>query len=351
MNILATGMVSAVGFSAAASCAAIRAKVAGMRELPILHLGGSEVVGAAVPDVAVDPDARLVDLLSIAIEDCLGKAAGGVPERLPIVLGVGEPGRPGVCGNPRGLIAQVEKRLGVRFHETLSTVVERGNAAGFHALALARKLPVPMSLVCAVDSYINAPALHWLERGSRLKTPENPDGVIPGEGAAALLVEGAAQGGGRGALPTNTRVLGLGWGTESAHVLSEEPILGLGLAKAALEALGEARLQMQEMDFRVSDVSGESYAFKEQALALARTLKVRKEELPIWHCAESIGDTGAAAGICQLVVVSAAFGRGYAPGDRAICYTSSVSGDRAVAVVGRAEQALARDRGGSRRGV
>ena len=75
MNILATGMVSAVGFSAAASCAAIRAKVAGMREWANSPPRGSEVVGAAVPDIAVEPDARLVDLLSIAIKTVWKRAA------------------------------------------------------------------------------------------------------------------------------------------------------------------------------------------------------------------------------------------------------------------------------------
>ena len=50
---------------------------------------------------------------------------------------------------------------------------------------LAGRREFPACLVCGVDSYINARSLHWLDRNSRLKTPANSDGVIPGEAAAA----------------------------------------------------------------------------------------------------------------------------------------------------------------------
>ncbi|MCK5245145.1 MAG: hypothetical protein KAJ90_07735, partial [Desulfobacterales bacterium] len=123
-----------------------------------------------------------------------------------------------------------------------------------------------------------------------------------------------------------------------ANVLSEEPLLGLGLTDAARSALAEAGIKMHEIDFRISDVTGESYGFKEQSLVIARLLRVHKEEFPIWHCSENSGDIGASAGISQLVVAFHAFLKGYAPGDRAMCYTSAVPGERAVAVIERQKQ-------------
>jgi 3-oxoacyl-[acyl-carrier-protein] synthase-1 len=160
----------------------------------------------------------------------------------------------------------------------------------------------------------------------------NSNGVIPGEAAACVLVERSE------AEPKQVcvaRVVGLGFAQEKAPILSEDPLLGLGLTEAARSALAEAQLPMHEIDYRLSDVTGESYGFKEQALMLSRLLKVRRECLPIWQCADSIGETGAAAGVCQLVAAVHAWRKRYAPGKRAICCTSAVPGYRAVAVLQR----------------
>ena len=99
-------------------------------------------------------------------------------------------------------------------------------------------------------------------------------------------------------------------------------------------ALAEARLGMHEMDVRLSDVTGELYGFKELPLLEGRLMRVvRKEAQPLWHWAEVIGDSGAAAGLAQLILADQAFRKGYAPGRRAICLASSVPGDRAAAVL------------------
>ena len=79
----------------------------------------------------------------------------------------------------------------------------------------------------------------------------------------------------------------------------------------------------------------EQYGFKEQGLMVARLVKSHMDSLPIWHFADAIGDTGAAAGICQLVGAFHAFAKGYAPGHLALCCTCAVRGGRAAAVVQR----------------
>jgi 3-oxoacyl-[acyl-carrier-protein] synthase-1 len=84
----------------------------------------------------------------------------------------------------------------------------------------------------------------------------------------------------------------------------------------------------------VSDVTGEQYGFKEIPLMEARLFRtVRKEDQPLWHWAEAIGDTGAIAGIAQLILADQALRKGYAPASTAICLTSALEGARAVAVV------------------
>ena len=127
---------------------------------------------------------------------------------------------------------------------------------------------------------------------------------------------------------------GLGFGEEPGHVRSDEPLRAAGLAQAVRTALSEARLGYHEIDLRLSDVTGESYGFKEVLLMEARVMReLRYSYQPIWHWGEAIGDTGAAAGVVQLVSADDAFRKGYAPGRSAICLTSSGPGARAAAVV------------------
>jgi 3-oxoacyl-[acyl-carrier-protein] synthase-1 len=337
--ITTVGMICPVGLTAPSACAAMRAGIASFAELPYHDNYGEPVTGAIVPDLAAGMrhEARLVELLAVVLCDPTADRGKDSWIDMPLLVGLAESNRPGGGAELTGtIVRRVEERLDAYFHPTLSRTVVQGHTAGFVLLKIARDIladqRVSGCLVVGVDSYINARSLQWLDQNARLKTPENSDGVIPGEGAAAVLVRREPPSG------TTTRVAGLGFAEEAAHVLSDDPLLGIGLAAAARAALAEAGAAMHEVDFRLSDVTGESYGFKEQALALARLLRARREDMPLWHAADSIGDTGAAAGVVQLIVAAQAFARGYAPGRRVMACTSAVPGQRAVAVLERAEQ-------------
>jgi 3-oxoacyl-[acyl-carrier-protein] synthase-1 len=334
MLILSTGLVCSVGFTAATACAAMRARIAKFDDLPYYHLEGEQVVGAAVPCLECDFEdpKRLVEMLSLAVEDCLGNSRDTPRGRIPLILCLSEEGRPGGASG-QTIAADVAARHGVMLDANRIVTVPKGHVAGFEGLRMARELfngkGITECIIGAVDSYLNAESLHWLERHWRLKTSQNSDGVIPGEAAAAILVGVQSV----AATPPIVRVGGLGFAREPATILSEDPLLGTGLAQAARAALEEGGIRFHEIDFRLSDVTGESYGFKEQALATARLHTIRRDDMPIWHCADSIGDTGAAAGLCQLVIAQHAFTVGYAPGNRALCFASAVSGERAAVVV------------------
>lgn len=333
MYIAATGMVCSAGLDSRSASAALRAGIAKFDETSYRDNNGEPIVGAVAPifEGEVRFEERFFTLLTMALEDCLKGVDRRVLEQVPLLVGLPEAGRPGVPDSVSEIIAVAEKRLGVRFDPEHSRTLSIGHTAGFRALGVARELlrnpRVPACLISGVDSYMRATTLLWLEHHDRLKTPENSDGVIPGEAASAVLVTRAPVGG------TGVRVAGLGFGQEKSNVLSEEPLLGLGLTEAARGALGEAGVQMHQLDFRLSDVTGEAYGFKEHSLMIARLMRVGREEFPIWHCADSIGDTGAAAGTCELAIGFGAFLQGHSPGNRAVCSTSSVPGDRAVAVL------------------
>jgi len=338
MYITGSGMVCSVGLSAASACAAMRAGIANLVELPYHDNQGEPIIGAAVPGVPFDlkRGERLVELLSKAIIDCLNDRPAEPLDKIPLLVGLAEPDRPGGgAGQAPTIIRQIQDKLNIQFHPSLSRTFPKGHISGFEALGCARELfntgSISSCLVCGVDSYLNASSLLWLDQHWRLKTAENSDGVIPGEAAAANLIHREV----KKNAESITKLIGLGFAHEPAHVLAEEPLLGLGLAEAACKALSQAGLQMHEVDFRVSDVTGESYGFKEQALALGRLMRVRREESPLWHCADSIGDTGAAVGICEVVMGKYAFAKNYAPGNRVLCYAGSVSGARGSAIIQR----------------
>jgi 3-oxoacyl-[acyl-carrier-protein] synthase-1 len=338
MFITDSGMVCPVGTSAAAACAAKRAGIAGISELTYLDNNGKPVMGGTVP--GVDPklkgEARLVQLLVSALTDLVESASQPMDwERVPLLVSLAEPRRLNRhVRAPQMFIGKVESALGIRFSHTHSKVFPAGHTGGFDALAEARRLlsrgAAGACVVCGVDSLLDAVSLLKLDRDFRLKTPANRDGVIPGEAAAAVIVQlrRPSQGG--------AAVVGIGFADEPAPLLSEQPLRGLGLTEAARAALSEASLGLHEIDLRLSDVTGELYGFKELPLVEARLMRVvRKIEQPLWHWAEAIGDSGAAAGVAELVLADNAFRKRYAPGKTAICYVSSIDGARAVAVVRR----------------
>jgi len=337
IDLSAAGMLCPVGFSVSTACAAMRAGIANFGELPYWDRDNLPVVGATIPNLSLDLQfgPRLIEMLTLTLRDGLRGAPKSAWGNVPLLIGVAEPGRPGGGGEAhQGMIDQVQERLGIDFHPNFSVVIAKGHTAGFECLRTARGLlessDVSGCLVCGVDSYINASSLFWLDQHWRLKREGHTDGVIPGEAAAMVYVRRADSLGPE----ARVKVAGLGFGTEKVSVFSEEPLLGQGLAIAGKQALAEAGWGFHELDFRLSDVTGENYGFREHALAEARLARiVRSESQPLWHPADAIGDTGAAAGVIHLATAAMAMLSGYAPGRRVGCFTSSVIGDRAVAAL------------------
>jgi 3-oxoacyl-[acyl-carrier-protein] synthase-1 len=179
-------------------------------------------------------------------------------------------------------------------------------------------------LVAATDSLLSWPTLSHYEQQDRLLTARNSNGFMPGEAAGALLL-GQPSGQAGELLCT-----GIGFALESAHIDSEEPLRADGLSQAIKAALTDAGQPMHEMDFRITDNSGEHYYFKEAALALQRTLRTRKEEFDIWHPAECTGEIGAAAGATVIAAAHAACVRRYAKGPNLLLHWGTDSGRRAA---------------------
>lgn len=273
---------------------------------------------------------RLVRMLAMAIDECLSDfEAAGRP--LPLLLCAAEPGRSSHADGDAGLIAELERELPFRWDPKLSAVLRHGRSGLVAALARARALiydgDAPVVVVAAVDSLLDVGTLRSLESRGRLLTERNSDGFVPGEAAGAVLVTRARQEG------TSLVCLGIGLAQENVSADGSSPFRGDGLTTAIKRALADAGCSLEQIDWRITDNSGEQYFFKESALALSRTLRGRKETFDIWHPAECVGEVGAAIGPILLGVLLSAARKGYAPGPLVLLHAGSDAGERSAAVL------------------
>ncbi len=334
LSILNTGMVSSVGLSAPAACAAIRSKLTNPSESRFMNSAGDWIMSQSVPfEESWRGREKLARMAAMVVEECLEDVPREEWEHIPLLLCIAERTRPGrVVNAEEQLYGAVCRMLEVERFGSSSSVVPHGRVSVAVALAQARKLLYGSSasavLIVSTDSLLTAPTLKELDQQARLLTASNSNGFVPGEAAAGILVARPSSG------ITTLLVEGIGFGIEKVTVESEEPLRAEGLASAIKGALLDAGREMHEMDYRIADLSGEQYYFKEAALAVARTLRGRKEEFDIWHPAECIGESGAASGCAALVVANAAARKSYAPGPNVLVHAANDAGQRVV-VVGR----------------
>jgi len=326
------GLVTSVGLSAPASCAAIRAKVSNASQTRFADSNGDWIMAHQVPlQEAWRGRAKLARMAAMAIEECLQDIPRDEWTNIPMLLCVAEPDRPGRCpGLDERLLQEIHEQLDMPFAKR-SAVIAHGRIGVVIALAQARQLLQEEEgtrvLLVAVDSLLGWPTLEDYLRKNRVLTASNSNGFMPGEGAGALLLSSPT--GMAGELICS----GIGFGQENASIDSTEPLRGDGLSQAVKAALADGRTAMQDMDFRITDNAGEQYYFKEAALALQRTLRVRKAEFDHWHPAECTGEIGAVAGISIIANAMAACAKRYAKGPNMLVHLGNDTGERAALVL------------------
>jgi 3-oxoacyl-[acyl-carrier-protein] synthase I len=331
--ITASGMVTGVGQSAPATCAAIRCAMDNFQETRFVDRSGEWILGCEV--TMGQPwrgRTKLIKMAASAIREVMQSNPAVDPEQTPLLLCLAEHGRPGrLSDDDTRLFLDLQEELGVEFSDQ-SLVISAGRVSIAIALKHARELihrqGIRHVLVAASDSLLVAPTLAHFEEKGRLLTRDNSDGFIPGEAGAALLLES-------GVANSASRLYcdGLGFAVEAAHVDSEEPLRAEGLTTAIKESLRDAHCEMGDLDFRIADISGEQYYFKEASLALSRTLRQRKDRFDIWHPADCIGEVGATQGLIMLSILKAACEKNYSLGPRMIAHVANDDGKRSAMVL------------------
>lgn len=333
LAIIGSGTVTGVGLSAPASCAAIRSAIDNIQQTTFLDSSGEPIMGSTVPlEKPWRGTRKLSKMLASALEECHATEPSLELQNIPVLLCLAEKDRPGRFADlEERILVEVQEEIGFRFHEK-SALLNWGRVGLGKALLQARQLiygeEIPKVFIAGVDSFLVAQTLKSYEQRERLLTSQNSNGFIPGEAAAAVLIS----------TPTLTGepqllCLGVGTAVEKATEGSEPPLRADGLVEAINVALADAGFSLGAMDFRITDVSGGQYGFKEASLALARVLRERKEEFDIWHPADCIGEVGAAIGVVILAVCLTATRKGYAPGNKILCHLGNEDGARAAIIL------------------
>lgn len=331
IDIASIGMVTAVGLDAPSACAAMRARLDGFQETRFVGSGTDMLIGAPVPlPRNWIGEKRMAHLAAGAI--C--EAFESVPQargQTALILCLAENDRPGnaVTDSARLLhsiaeIVEIEPRI-------RSRVVAHGRPSGHVALDQARRMiasgETPYVMIAGVDSYLTAPAIAYYLGENRLLTPDNPNGFIPGEAASAILCTRSQRGG--------FRLFGLGLSSEPASIYNTKdlPLRGDGMTSAYSTAFEETGIEMNRLGYRIADLIGEQYWFKQTALASLRLLRGRHDFQDLWSPGESLGNIGAAVVPLMIGMAFTAARKGYAAGTPVLIEASNDAGACGAAVL------------------
>ena len=194
-------------------------------------------------------------------------------------------------------------------------------------------------MIAGVDSYLTVAAIaHYLAE-RRLLAPDNPNGFIPGEAAAAVLCArpaAAPSASSASASPASRPYIYNGRD-------GDLPLRGDGMTRRLPRRARRGRLDLAHVEYRISDLIGEQYFFKQTALASAPPRARADEFQDLWSPGESLGNVGAAVVPLMIGMALTAAVKGYAPGSPVLIEASGDGGACGAAVL-HAPRARARGR-------
>jgi 3-oxoacyl-[acyl-carrier-protein] synthase-1 len=321
-------MVTGVGLNGPSSCAAIRTGISGFVETDF-KIDGEWLIGCPVPlPEPFQGRERLLRMAVGAVRECLNGFQDARTQGAPLLLCLPEVNRPGrLEGLDGGFLRELERRAGLT-PDSDSVLVPHGRVAGVQALEHGRELLSGgrrHCIVVGVDSLLVGATLEAYRRSRLLQTATNSDGFIPGQAAAALLA-GAPE-------PGGLVLEGVGYGSEPAPLGSGQPLRADGMVQAIRAALADADVSFGKVDYRIADISGGQYYFKEAALAVTRVLRERKQDWQFWLPSDCVGEVGAAIGPLTMAVAFMAARKGYSPGRRLLSHFATDGTARAAAVL------------------
>jgi len=336
LAVMGSGMVTALGFNSPATLAALRAGISAGGETGwVDYESGERLKGARVElPQWWEGLGKLADLVAPAIRECLQAVGVESLAGIPLLLGVAAASRPARTRRvDEDLLDEIRDRLDSALHPRSALFV--GDQTGCaDALVVAHDLiergEATRVIIAGVDSFLTQATLDAYMHRRRVMTPGNSNGFFPGEAACAVIVGRAGT-----SDAAELSILGQGFAVESATIEGTDPLRAHGLTTAVRQALRSAGVELKDIAYRLTDLSGEHYKFKEALFAAGRLNSADSQySLELWHPVEYLGEIGAAILPCLLAQALHAGQQGYAPGPLALCHVGSDSGARAAFVVG-----------------
>ena len=334
------GDSEALGAVGARGVTAFAARVAGVGLASPLGLYSAAAIAAAragitrikVFDGAIGrgDDVRVSMLVDVDGEDRASRAAffaaHAFREALAPLSNQGFPPIPCLLSLPRNIDPEPLLPAG---QAAVHATVDMGRAGFFvamqQAIAVLERGAAPLVVVAGIDSLVDRSTLEQLVGANRVLGRSNPDGLIPGEGVACLLL---------GTPTAVPRHVSLGC-VLSPHT-AIEPIPFTDRSGRASNALalgrvfkGLARQAGQQVDEVFAGVTTEAFFGRELSHAYLRAPSLMPEPLRTLNVAEAFGDLGAAAGAIALVSALGSFRKSLrrpVPNASALAYASSDDG-------------------------
>jgi 3-oxoacyl-[acyl-carrier-protein] synthase-1 len=285
-------------------------------------------------------------LVTPAIEEALSDA--GIEQRSDLIgayrresifvwLGVPARDRPGVDRSTFAtFLSEAKSHCIVDLPAAQMEFLESGHAAGLLAVEAAMEsLAAGQADLCVlggVDSLLETELLLDLLRHRRVKTDSTPDGAVPGEGAAFVVLEREEDARRRGARPW-AKVLAATSGEEPVPLEGGEPATAAGLSAAMHRMLDRLEPEKDTLGDVFNDLNGERGRFREWAIANGRCLQSRAYGFVAHHPASATGDLGTATGAMNLALAARMLGAGNARGSHVMVCGMSEPGERAAVLL------------------
>lgn len=344
--ITGLGMISAVGPDVKTSCASIRAGIVRPLKLNNYYVYSRDyedyedglVTGYPIYiDEYDNSKEKIFSMLENVLKDlhCYSGAEDGFIKDSPLFISL--PSKERNLINKNEIMEFLEHIQNYNFNPSNVTLFDIGNSGMMFAMTDAMNAmhdnKYKMAMLVGVDTLVGYDDLKYFNDKNRLKTELNSTGFMPGEAAAAILIENQSSAQKRGA-PIEAIIQSCATGFEPNSVLSEAKPSAVGLSKVINTIVEAEDSKKIIIDIIISDINGEDYRFHELGLLHTKGLTKIQGEKIVLHPASVLGDTGAASAGISICVAVRGMARGYLKSSEAkelsnaLILSSSDTGER-----------------------
>ncbi len=335
LRVVASGICSSLGYTAQATSCALRAGMDHFQESYFMAPNGQALLVARLPDTTHGGAQRLGLWMNYALADCMAHAPDdvGAIENIPICFLTSEPSRPhSELEDYAASVRALHQLLKIDIHT--QSLAYAGGRAGVGTMLLKvketlqnSKPATPYMLLMGVDSLLNAANINQLVAEERLLYPGSPAGLIPGEAAAALLLEWAP------ASRSGLHISGMGFDRAQGRPDGSVPSRARALSRAMRQAMQQAGITTHDLSFRLSDQNGEAFFAKEAANAITRVTEAGGPTLSTLTTADGTGEIGSATGPLMLAWLHHTMARADGPGSYGLIHLANDMGERCALTV------------------